>query len=713
MLKLFPRVLALVFIFAAPFPASAEEHTYDIVVYGGSSGGVTAAVQAARMGKSVVLINPYTHLGGMTSSGLGNTDSGRRAVIGGLSREFYERIHAAYEDDTRWVQERRSDYLGAGKLAEGDTAQWGFEPHVAEQVYRDWLEAYDIPLIDARLDRREGVGVVMDGQRIAAIVTEPGDTYHGEMFIDATYEGDLMAAAGVSYTVGREGNAAYNETLNGIQTDNTVHHIFTIDNAMGRVPQEMPASNRVDPYVTPGDPDSGLLPGVNPDAGGEDGQGDSRVQSYCYRLCLTNDPDNLVPFARPEGYDEATYELLFRMFEAGETRIPWLPGRMPNRKTDTNNRWAVSMNLIGGSTDYPEASYERRREIELEHEHWQRGLMWTLANHPRVPDHVRREVSRWGYAKDEFTDNGHWPYMIYIRVARRMVSDYVMTEHDCMGRRVCDDSVGMGSYTMDSHNVQRYVTPGGWVQNEGNIETPTPGPYAISYRAIIPKRGEAENLLVPWAVSASHIAFGSIRMEPVFMILGQSAATAAALAIDAGVAVQDLDYDTLRERLAADGQVLTRSDTRTGRARAIDPADLPGLVLDNPQARAAGDWQPSTTLPGYVGTAYLHDGNADQGQRAVRYTFDLPSPGRYEVRLSYTPAPNRATNTPVTVQHAQGRDTQRINQRRRPSIDNTFISLGTFTFDRRATITISNQNADGYVIADAVQLLPINEDQDE
>jgi len=534
-----------------------EAAVYDVVVYGGSSGGVTAAVQAAKMDKRVLLVNPYTHLGGMTASGLGHTDSGRREVIGGLSRAFYQRVRAYYKDDARWVYEQREDYLGSRWLKRGGDAQWGFEPKAAEAVFRDWLKEHDIPVVDARLDRRAGKGVALHGQRITRIVMESGEAFRGRMFIDATYEGDLMAASGVSYTVGREGNAKYDETLNGIQTANTVNHIFTIDGRIGRVPQQMPPEHRVDPYVEPGNPESGRLPGINPDAGGDDGEPDNKVQSYCYRLCLTDVPANQVAFQKPEGYDELAYELLFRMFEAGEKRIPWLPARMPNRKTDTNNRWAVSMNLIGGSHRYPEAGYDERRRIERAHEHWQRGLMWTLANHPRVPEHVRKQVSKWGYAKDEFADNDHWPYMIYIRVARRMVSDYVMTEHDVMSRRTCEDSVGMGSYTMDSHNVQRYVTPGGWVQNEGNIETPVPGPYAISYRSIIPKRGEAENLLVPMAVSASHIAYGSIRMEPVFMILGQSAGTAACLAIDEGVGVQAVPYPKLRARLIADGQYLS------------------------------------------------------------------------------------------------------------------------------------------------------------
>jgi len=554
MKKIKPLLAVLTLAISGPV-AGADDPKYDMVIYGGTSGAVTAAVQASKMGKSAIIVNPYTHLGGMTSSGLGHTDWGRREVIGGLSREFYQRVREYYLDDSRWIQEPRKSYLGQRHLQANDDSQWGFEPHAAENVFKAWLKEYDIEVVKDRLDRREGHGVIKEGQRITAIVMESGKTYQGKMFIDATYEGDLLAAAGVSFIVGRESNDTYDETLNGIQTQQTVWHLFTVDE--NKVPpRPLPANARVDPYVIAGDPASGLLPGINADAGGPDGQGDRRVQSYCYRLCLTDVLENKVPFAQPEGYDEATYELLFRMFEAGEKRIPWLPGRMPNRKTDTNNRWAVSMNLIGGSDEYPEASYERRREIEKQHERWQRGLMWTLANHPRVPDHVRNEVSKWGYAKDEFADNDHWPHMIYIRVGRRMISDYVMTEHDCRLIRKAPDSVGKGSYTMDSHNVQRYVTPQGYVQNEGNIEVNPPGPYAISYRSIVPKRGEAENLLVPWAVSSSHIAFGSIRMEPVFMILGQSSATAAAIAIDDGVSVQDVDYAKLRERLIKDGQVL-------------------------------------------------------------------------------------------------------------------------------------------------------------
>src|SRR5690625_4038662 len=535
-----------------------EPEVFDVVIYGGTSGGVTAAIQAAKMGKTVAIVNHYPHLGGLTSAGLGRTDTGRSSSIGGLSREFYQRVRTYYEQEEVWHQETREDYLARSPrlLPAEDDAQWGFEPHVAEAIFYEMIGEHDIAYRpDEFLIRDEGRGVIKDGNRIVELLTESGNRYRGKMFIDATYEGDLLEEAGVSFIIGREGNDAYDETLNGIQTVQTRNHVFTHEGEWVQ-PKPLPVEARVDPYVIPGDPESGLLAGVNPDAGGENGEGDDRVQSYCYRLCLTDVSENQIAFTPPPGYDEADFELLFRMFEAGEKRIPWLPGPMPNRKTDTNNRWAVSTNLIGGSHEYPAASYEKRREIEKAHEYWQRGLMYSLANHPRVPEHVREEVSRWGYAADEFVDNNNWPYAIYVRVGRRMVSDYVMTEHDCRGDRTAPDPVGMGSYGMDSHNVQRYVTPEGYVQNEGNIEVGLSAPYVISYRSIIPKRGEVENLLVPVAVSSSHIAFGSIRMEPVFMILGQSAATAAVQAIEDEVSVQDVDYEKLRARLIEDGQLL-------------------------------------------------------------------------------------------------------------------------------------------------------------
>ena len=519
------------------FTQCAYQEQYDIVIYGGTSAGVAAAVQAARMDTSVILIEPGKYLGGLTSGGLGKTDSGDKSVIGGISREFYQRLKQHYDNPDVWEHENPSDYEGYNS---SDDAIWGFEPHAAEMTYNQMLKEENIPVvINERLDLVDGT-VVKDGQ-IISIKMESGLLITGRMFIDATYEGDLMAKAGVSYTVGRESNQAYGETLNGVQKAQAIYHQFV---------------DGVDPYIVPGDPSSGLLPGVHDGAPGEDGQGDKLVQAYCFRMCLTDVEENRIAYPKPEGYEESRYELLLRNFEAGEDGMPWLPGMMPNRKTDTNNRTGFSTDNIGMNYDYPDADYETRAKITKEHEIYQKGLMWTLANNPRVPDHIRTEISRWGLAKDEFIDNDNWPHQLYIREARRMVGEYVVTENDCRRLIIVEDPVGLGSYTMDSHNCQRYVTPEGFVKNEGDVEVSPGGAYLISYRAMVPKKEEIRNLLVPVCLSASHIAYGSIRMEPVFMILGQSAATAAVRAIDKKVAVQDISYAELRERLLKDKQVL-------------------------------------------------------------------------------------------------------------------------------------------------------------
>lgn len=677
--------------------AADGESVYDVVVYGATSGAVAAAVQVRKMGKTVVIINPDRHVGGLTSSGLGQTDSGNKRVIGGLSREFYQRVWKAYQPASSWRQETRQDFDARGRpnrmpIDDKEQTMWVFEPGVAEGVFCDWLEEYEIPLVNGRLDRREGKGILKEGKRITALVMESGEIYRGKMFIDATYEGDLLPVADVSYVIGREGNAKYGETLNGIQTQNTRNHVF---------------NGPVDPYVVPGDLSSGLLPGINADAGGEDGEPDHRVQSYCYRLTLTDDPSNRMSIPKPEGYDERDFELFFRYMESGDPRLnqmaPWINSSMPNRKTDINNRWAVSTNLIGGSEEYPSGSYERRREIEEEQEYWQRGIIWSMANHPRVPEPIRDEVSVWGLCKDEFTGNGNWPYMIYIRVGRRMVSDYVMTEHDCRTQRIASDSVGMGSYAMDSHNVQRYVTPRGEVQNEGNIEVGLPHPYAISYRSIVPRRGEVENLFVPWAVSSSHIAFGSIRMEPVFMVLGQSAATAAVMSIDQNIAVQDVEYEQLRQRLEADGQVLYFGATQ----QPITADAFPGVVIEAEQAELAGEWLTSKHTGPFVGNGYHHDGDEDKGSKTATFIADLPIRGKYDVRASYTSNANRATNVPVVIHTAAGQVRETFNQRRDPPINGMWASLGIHVFDDQAQVLIGNHGTDGYVVIDAVQFVPV------
>jgi hypothetical protein len=368
-----------------------------------------------------------------------------------------------------------------------------------------------------------------------------GKTYRGRIFIDATYEGDLMAGAGVSYHVGREGNDVYGETLNGVQTRNATSHQF---------------EKSVDPYIKPGEPASGLLPRIHAESPGKEGHGDHRIQAYNFRMCLTKVPENRVPFPKPDNYDPMQYELLARYLDKGWRAIFVKFDPAPNAKTDTNNHGAFSTDNIGMNYDYPQAGYERRQEILKEHEDYQKGLMWFLAYDPRVPADVREKVSLWGLAKDEFTDNGNWPHQIYVREARRMISDFVTTELHLRQIKPTPKPVGMGSYNMDSHNVQRYVDENGHARNEGDIQINPGGPYPISYDALVSKASECTNLLVAVCVSSSHIAYGSIRMEPVFMILGQSAATAAAFAIDENINVQDIDYSKLRARLLADNQVL-------------------------------------------------------------------------------------------------------------------------------------------------------------
>ena len=689
------RALALFCVLAVAAPVGAEP-VYDLVVYGGTSGGVTAAVEAARSGRSVILVCPDKHLGGLSSGGLGWTDTGRKEVIGGLAREFYHRVWKHYQSDDAWQWQTRQEYgnKGQGTAAiDGEKrTMWIFEPHVAEAAFEAMIAEAKVPAVrNAWLDRERGVEK-KDG-RITAIRTLDGKVYRGRMFIDATYEGDLMAAAGVSYHVGRESSETYGEQWNGVQKAARHHgHNFP---------------EGVSPYVTPGDPSSGLLPRISADPPGKDGEGDRRVQAYCFRMCLTDQPENRVPFPKPKGYDPRQYALILRVFDTGWRQTFNKFDPIPNHKTDTNNHGPFSTDNIGYNYDYPDASYERRREIIAEHEQYQQGLMYFLANDPRVPDDVRKPMSRWGLAKDEFVDNGNWPHQIYVREARRMVGPYVMTEKDCLCQAETPHSVGMGSYAMDSHNVQRYVTADGFVQNEGDIGVSPPYPYMISYGSLTPKKDECENLFVPVCLSSSHIAFGSIRMEPVFMILGQSAAVAAGMAIDGKCSVQEVDYLTLKQKLLEKGQVLEWTGPRPKAARRITPRSLPGVVVDNDHAKLTGEWNSSSANSPFVGSGYLHNENEGQGRKSAVFQAELPEDGTYAVRLAYPPNTNRASNVPVAVRHAGGTTEVTINQRTTPPIDGLFVELGKFRFEKSGpcAVEIHTDETDGYVVIDAVQWL--------
>ena len=516
---------ALLILFALPFLSAGAAHSFDVVVYGGTAGGVIAAVTAAREGLNTALLEPGRHVGGMVSGGLGWTDYGRKEVIGGYALEFYLRVGKHYE------LQRYGHQIG-----------WVHEPHVAENIFREMLREAGVQLFEqSRL--KEKSGVLKAGSQVAGIVVENGDLFTAKVFIDSSYEGDLMAQAGVTYTYGREGNSQYDETLAGVR-DRTPMHQFLVD-------------------LSPYDAEGKLLPEISTRRLPAPGAADKAVQAYNYRMCFSEAPENRVAFAKPERYDPRRYSLFARLVQARlkvEGRVPELNSvikvdRLPNEKADINNQGAFSTDYIGGSWDYPDASYARRAEIWKEHKQYTQGFFYFLANDPQVPELLRQEMNRWGLCKDEFTDTGNWPHQLYIRESRRMVGEYVMVQTDLQTKLSKPDPIGMGSYNSDSHNVERIIGPDGFVRNEGDTEVAVK-PYQIPYRIMLPKRAEATNLLVLVAFSASHVAYSSLRMEPQFMILGQAAGVAAKLAISGGTTVQEIAVSALVNKLRKQGAVM-------------------------------------------------------------------------------------------------------------------------------------------------------------
>ncbi len=505
---------------AAPAPRSLR---VDLCIYGGTASGVIAAYAAARCGKSVLLIEPGPLIGGMTTGGLGQTDIGNKQAITGLSRQFYEKIGAHY----------------------GVPEKWTFEPHVALAVLQDYLRQGRITVWkQTQLLRVQKEGTVIKTLVLRSAGNGPRRKVQARQFLDCSYEGDLLAKAGVSYALGREGNATYHETLNG-------YHLAAYHKQSGG--HQFP--DGVSPYKEPGNPSSGLLWGISSDPPAETGTADKRIQAYNFRICLTDSAENRIPITRPEGYDPARYELLVRLFNAQPSMRKisqyFIWSRMPNRKTDINNRGGFSTDMIGMNYAWPEASYRDREKIFQAHMAYTKGLLYFLQTDPRVPAEIRTFIQAWGYPKDEYEAFGHFTPILYVREGRRMIGEYVMTEHNCRGDAKVNDGVGLAAYTMDSHNCQRIVV-NGMVKNEGNVEVGGFKPYPIAYRALTPRRTECTNLLVPVCLSASHIAYGSIRMEPVFMVLGQSAALAAVMAMDRGVSVQEVPVDLLQRWLNED-----------------------------------------------------------------------------------------------------------------------------------------------------------------
>ncbi len=524
------RLLAIAF-FASLRPAAvaaSEPSTVDICVYGASAGGVAAAVQAARLGARVALVEPGQHLGGAAVEGLGSSDIDNHAdfknaaAVGGLAREFYRRVGREY-----------------GK----DEPVYRFEPHVAERVYEAWVREAGVRVLRGhRLVEPLARSVTKDGTQLRTLRFENGASITARVFIDATIEGDLLAAAGVAMIVGREANRTYGETKNGIRAENTYRQF----------------SVAVDPYVVPGNPRSGLIPTIQDEPFGTPGGGDHRIQAFCFRLTLTTNPTNRIPFTKPANFRRADYEIYLRYLRAGGTLFA-PQARLPNGKTDLGSWHDLSLNLYGMNHGYPNGSYAERAQIVRAHLEFTQGLCWFLAHDSEVPEATRAQWRDWGVCKDEFTDNGGWPRLFYVRDARRMVSDYVVTEqHTRRTNQVSvDDPVAVAYWPPDTHHVRRIVRDGR-AYNEGFVFGGDDwAPFGVSYRALLPRAGEATNVLTPTCPSSSHVAYGAIRIEWTFMALGQACGTAAQLALEHEGRIHAVNYAKLRDRLLADGQVLS------------------------------------------------------------------------------------------------------------------------------------------------------------
>lgn len=646
--------------------ANKKQQLYDICIYGGTSAGVIAAYTAAKAGKSVVLIEPGQMLGGMSAGGLGQTDIGNKYVVRGLALDFYRKVGKHY----------------------GTFEQWIFEPKVAESIFNQYMTQCDAEVHYGQtlLDVTK-IGTEIQEIRLQSVdnLGEPSMAIRAKVFMDCSYEGDLMAAAGVSYHVGREDNSLYGETLNGVQLLDG--HQFP---------------DGIDPHIVPGDPSSGLLWGVRDGELLPQGTGDKKIQAYNYRIALTNVPENRISIEKPDNYDPDRYELLRRQKE----KQPWkglndvfIWSHMPNGKTDINNRNGFSTDMIGMNWDYPEADYKRRQEIIKAHEDYTKGLLYFVGHDPSVPEFIRKEMLQWGYPKDEYVSNNHWSPQLYIREARRMIGELVMTQHHCQGREVVDDEVGYAAYTMDSHNCDRLVV-NGMVKNEGNVEVGGFPPFPISYRALVPKRSEVTNLLVPVCLSASHIAFGSIRMEPVFMVLGQSAAIAACLAIDQDIAVQEVDVAGIKDVLATN----PKADHRQ--------PDLLINSTDSDAVQFTGSWEKGSSK-GY-GRTYV-EADSENGLSTAKFVAASLQPGDYDV---YTYFPRTAESAPqftFTVYNGETADKKQLDLSKveiKGQTSSTWVQLGNYSVidgEIPAFVEISTEDAKGIVAANAVLFVPADD----
>ncbi|MGV3663624.1 MAG: FAD-dependent oxidoreductase [Prosthecobacter sp.] len=654
----------------------------DLVVYGGTPAGLSAAIVAAREGASVVVIEPTKWIGGMVTGGLCRSDVGKEQTIGGFPREFFKRAADSKPDSNMWYA----------------------EPKVNLATFHAMLKEAGVKIVTAKSLK----SVTKEGARITSLTTTDGTLHTGKMFVDASYEGDLMAAAKVGYIVGRESRAQYGEPLAGY------HPMPIRPRTVEVMESDCPSIGGKGPSYIHGTPVSisglgadgrpifGVYP---PDKQLQPGDADHRTQAYNFRICVTQRPDLFVPFPKPANYDPSRYELLLRLIKAFPgVRFGRLfhIGLTSHGKYDLNAQGLFSTDYPGANFDYPDGDSATRARIWQDHIDFTQGMFWFLGHDERVPQGLREQALSWGLCKDEFADNNHWPYALYIREGRRMIGEHVMVQKDLQTDIFKEDSVGMGSFLIDCHIVQRILAEDGTVRDEGSFQDTPALPYQIAYRSLTPKRAECENLLVPVCLSASHIAYCSLRMEPVYMALGQASGLAAVQAMRASQAVQSIDVKVLRKKLLEQKAVLELPEL----ANIPRSSKLPGIVMDDAGAEKTGHWSGSSYGTPVDG-ASMHDANAEKGKLSVTYKLAVPKSGRYEARVSYASAFNRASNVPVVIQHAAGSETITVNQRKAPSIDGLFVSLGEFAFDadKPAIITIRNDNTDGIVGADAVQLL--------
>lgn len=655
----------------------------DVIIYGATPAGIIAGVAAAREKASVIVIEPTKWIGGMVTGGLTHSDIGRQDTIGGLAREFFTRAATGYE--ARWI--------------------WYAEPHANMAAFQSMLREAGVEVVIGQHLK----AVKRDGARIVSFTTEDGTIYAGKQFIDASYEGDLMARAGVSYIVGRESRAQYGEPLAGFtpmpirpRTDEVMSNVCaclggTATHYIHGTPTKIPAR----------DANGKLLFGVN-DVKAEPGSADRLTQSYNFRIVVTQRDDLRIPFPKPQHYEPARYELLLRLINAYPAvrfgRLFHL-GAVAGGKFDLNAQGLFSTDYPGGNADYPDSDDATRNRIWRDHVDFIQGMLWFLGHDERVPQALRDETNSWGLCGDEFTDNAHWPYALYAREARRMIGDTVLLQKDLQREITKPDSVAMGSFVIDCHIVQRIIAEDGTVTDEGSFQDAPVKPYQIPYRVLTPKRAECENLLVPVCLSASHIAYCSLRMEPVYMALGHASGLAAVAALRDRKTVQEIDVQALRTKLREQKQVFELA----GQDAILTTDKLAGVVLDDEAAQFTGVWTASNYGGGGVEGSSRHDANGDKGTKSARYELKVPASGEYEVRLSFTPAPNRATNVPVAIEHADGTAQLTMNQRMVPKLDHFFVSLGRFRFaaEKPAIVTISNAGTDGFVVADAVQLVPV------